>query len=140
MDAPTLPVSVDRNIGDPIDIKVDIVHPALVDVFPAATMIRTLAQHGEAIRGIHGHLQGVPINEEMSALRFRIGMAEEENASLRSRIKTMEVTNTITRRQEKRARMELERQLASVQESQRQDQENFRKLQDFVTSQLGRHS
>ncbi|GJQ96882.1 hypothetical protein Tco_0008021 [Tanacetum coccineum] len=140
MDAPTLPVYVENNLEDPIDIKVDTVHPAPVDVFPAATVVRTLAQHGEAIRGIHGHLQGVPINEEMSVLRFRMGMSEEENASLRGRIKTMEATNTITRRQEKRARMELERQLASIQESQRQDQENFKKLQEFVTSQLGRHS
>nr|GFB64548.1 hypothetical protein [Tanacetum cinerariifolium] len=86
------------------------------------------------------HLQGVPINEEMNALRFKIGMAEEENASLRSRIKTIEAIDTITRRQEKKARMELERQLASVQESQRQNQENFRKLQEFVTSQLRCHS
>ncbi|GKD62071.1 hypothetical protein Tco_1299580, partial [Tanacetum coccineum] len=140
MDAPTLPVSAERNLGDPIEIRVDIVHPTPVDVFPAVTMVRTLAQHGEAIRGIHGHLQRVPINEEMSALRFRMGMAEEENASLRGKIKTMEATNTVTRRQEKRARIELERQLASVQESHRQDQENFRKLQEFVTSQLGRHS
>ncbi|GJZ84496.1 hypothetical protein Tco_0649835 [Tanacetum coccineum] len=99
MDAPTLPVSAERNLGDPIEIRVDIVHPAPVDVFPAATVVRTLAQHGEAIRGIHGHLQGVPINEEMSALRFRMGMAEEENASLRGKIKTMEATDTVTRRQ-----------------------------------------
>ncbi|GJR10914.1 hypothetical protein Tco_0793566 [Tanacetum coccineum] len=139
MDASTLPISGKRNLRDPIEIRVDIVHPAPVDVFLAATVARTLVQHGEAIRSIHGHLQGVLINEEMSALRFRMGMAEEENASLRGRIKTMEATDTITRRQEKRARMELERQLASVQESQRQDQENFRKLQEFVTSQLGRH-
>ncbi|GJX36263.1 hypothetical protein Tco_0247820, partial [Tanacetum coccineum] len=94
MDAPTLPVSVERNLGDLIDIKVDIVHPTVVDVFPAAIV-------------------------EMSALRFRMGMAEEENASLRGRIKTMEATDTVIRRQEKRARMKLERQLASVQESQR---------------------
>ncbi|GJX83394.1 hypothetical protein Tco_0332875 [Tanacetum coccineum] len=140
MDAPTLPVSTKRNLGDPIEIRVDIVHPVPVDVFLAATVVRTIALHGEAIRGIHRHLKGVPINEEMSALRFRMGMAEEENASLRGKIKTMEATNTVTRRQEKRARMELERQLASFQESQRQDQENFRKLQEFVTSQLGRHS
>ncbi|GKB47266.1 hypothetical protein Tco_0898019, partial [Tanacetum coccineum] len=97
IDAPTLPISAERNLGDPIEIRVDIVHLAPVDVFPAATVI--------------------------SALRFRIGMAEEENASLCGKIKTMEATNTITHRQEKRARMELERQLASVQESQRQDQE-----------------
>nr|GEZ22154.1 hypothetical protein [Tanacetum cinerariifolium] len=140
MDAPTLPVYAEKNLGDPIKIRVDIVHPAPVDVFPAATVLRPLAQYEEAIRGIHGHLQGVPINEEMNALRFRMGMAEEDNASLRGRIKTMEAIDTITRRQEKRARMELERQLASFQESQRQDQENFRKLQEFVTSQLGHHS
>nr|GEY18935.1 hypothetical protein [Tanacetum cinerariifolium] len=115
MDAPTLPVSAEKNLGDPIEIRVDIVHPAPADVFLAATMVRTLAQH-------------------------RMGMAEEENSSLRDRIKTMEAIDTITRRQEKRARMELERQLASVQESQRQYQENFRKLQEFMTSQLGRHS
>nr|GEZ80276.1 hypothetical protein [Tanacetum cinerariifolium] len=47
------------------------------------TVVRPLAQHGEAIRGIHGHLQAVPINKEMNALRFRMGMAEDENASLR---------------------------------------------------------
>ncbi|GJZ00364.1 putative reverse transcriptase domain-containing protein [Tanacetum coccineum] len=140
MDAPTLPVSAERNLGDPIKIRVDIVHPIPVDVFLAVTVVRTLAQHGEAIRGVHGNLQGVPINEEVRALRFRMGMVEEENASLRGKIKTMEATNTITRRQEKRSHMELEPQLASVQESQRQDQENFRKLQEFVTSQLGRHS
>nr|GFC66934.1 hypothetical protein [Tanacetum cinerariifolium] len=140
MDAPTLHVPAEKNFRDPIEIKVDIVHPAPADVFPAATVVRTLAQHGEAIRGIHGHLQGVPINEEMNALRFRMGMAEEENASLRGRIKTIEAIDTITHRQEKRARMELEQQLASVQESQRQDQENFRKLHEFVTSQLGRNS
>nr|GFA23194.1 hypothetical protein [Tanacetum cinerariifolium] len=116
MDVPTLPVSAEKNLGDPIEIRVDIVHPAPADVFPAATVVRTLAQHGEAIRGIHGHLQRVPINEEMNALRFRMGIAEEENASLRGRIKTIEAIDTITRRQEKRARMELERQLASVQE------------------------
>nr|GEZ55422.1 hypothetical protein [Tanacetum cinerariifolium] len=91
MDAPTLPVSAKKNLGDPIKIRVDIVHPTLADVFLAATVVRTLAQHGEAIRGIHRHLQGVPINEEMNSLRFRIGMAEEENASLRGSIKTIEV-------------------------------------------------
>ncbi|GKA15131.1 hypothetical protein Tco_0694878 [Tanacetum coccineum] len=114
MGAPTLPVFAERNLGDLIKIRVEIVYPVPVDVFPAATVVRTLAQHGEAIRGIHGHLQGVPINEEMSAMRFRMGMVEEENASLRGRIKTMEATCIVTRRQEKRARMELERLLASV--------------------------
>nr|GEV80526.1 reverse transcriptase domain-containing protein [Tanacetum cinerariifolium] len=89
MDAPTLPVFAEKNLGDPIEIRVDIVHPALADVFPVATVVRTLAQHGEAIRGIHGYLQGMPINEEMNALRFRMGMAEEENVSLREAVQAM---------------------------------------------------
>nr|GEZ39228.1 hypothetical protein [Tanacetum cinerariifolium] len=109
MDAPTLPVSAEKNLGDPIEIRADIVLPAPADVFLAATVVRTLAQHEEAIRGIHGHLQGVPINEEMNALRFRMGMVEEENASLQGMIKTIEAIDTVTRRQEKKARMELER-------------------------------
>nr|GFA42899.1 hypothetical protein [Tanacetum cinerariifolium] len=117
MDVPTLPVSTKKNPGDPIDIRVDIVHPTPPDVFPTTTVVRTLAQHGEVIRGIHGHLEGVPINEKINALRFKMGMVEEENASLRGSIKTMEAIDTITRRQEKRARMELKRQLTSVQEN-----------------------
>nr|GFC35091.1 hypothetical protein [Tanacetum cinerariifolium] len=107
MDAPTLPISAEKNLGDPIEIRVDIVHPTPADVFPVVTV-------------------------EMNALRFRMGMVEEENASLRGSIKTMEAIDTITRRQEKRARMELKRQLTLVQESQRQDQENFRKLQEIM--------
>ncbi|GJS01539.1 hypothetical protein Tco_0318047 [Tanacetum coccineum] len=127
MAAPTILVFAEENIGDPIDIRVDIIHPEPVAAvaFPVVAVVRTQAQHGEAIRGIHEYLQGVPI--------------EEENASLRGKIKTMEAIEMITRSQEKRARMEMERQLASVQESLRQDQESFGKLQELVTSQLRRH-
>ncbi|GJR76466.1 hypothetical protein Tco_0088831 [Tanacetum coccineum] len=60
MDAPTLLVSAKKNLGDPIEIRVDIVHPAPVDVFTVATV--------------------------MSVLKFRMGMAEEENASPRGKI------------------------------------------------------
>ncbi|GKA25016.1 hypothetical protein Tco_0711049, partial [Tanacetum coccineum] len=139
MDAPTILVSADSfegNFGDDIDIGLDVAHPVPVaaDAFPVVTIVVILANHGEAIRGIHEYLQGVPI-EEMSTLRFRMGMAEAENASLRSTIRTMEAIETVTRSQERRTRMEL----ASVQESQRHDRENFRKLQELVTSQLGRH-
>ncbi|GJV85845.1 hypothetical protein Tco_1525743 [Tanacetum coccineum] len=140
MDAPTIPVSADSsegNFGDDIDIGLDVVHPVPVvtDVFHVVTIVVKLANHEEAIRGIHEYLQGVPIEEEMSTLRFKMGMAEAENASLRSRIRTMEAIETATRSQERRTRMEL----ASVQELQRQDRENFRKLQELVTSQLGSH-
>nr|GEU44083.1 hypothetical protein [Tanacetum cinerariifolium] len=82
--------------------------------FPAAAVVRTQAQHEEAIRGILEHLQGVPIEDEMSTLRFMMGMAEAENASLHGKIKTMEAIETITRSQEKRARMKMEQQLVSV--------------------------
>ncbi|GJW53587.1 hypothetical protein Tco_0097672 [Tanacetum coccineum] len=145
MDAPTILVSADSSEGnfeDAIDIGVDVVHPVPVVVvaLPAVTIVTTLARHREAIRGIHEHLQGVPIEEEMSTLSFRMGMAEAENASLRGKIKTMEAIETIIHSQERRTRMEMERPLASVQESQRQDQENLRKLQELVTSQLGRQS
>nr|GEZ11837.1 hypothetical protein [Tanacetum cinerariifolium] len=93
----------------------------------------------EAIRGILEHLQVVPIEEEMSTLRLRMGMAEAKNASLRGKIRTMEAIKMVTRSQEKRAYIEIERQLASVQESHRLDRENFRKLQELVTNQLRRH-
>nr|GEU90046.1 putative ribonuclease H-like domain-containing protein [Tanacetum cinerariifolium] len=116
MDAPTIPISAEENLRDPINIRVDIIHqePVTTIDFPAAAIVRTQAQHGEAIRGILEHLQGMPIEEEMSALRFRIGMDEVENTSLRGKIETLKAIETVTRSQEKMARMEIERQLASV--------------------------
>nr|GFB93190.1 hypothetical protein [Tanacetum cinerariifolium] len=63
----------EENLGDLIEIRVDVVHLTPVDVvvFPATTVVRTLAQHGKAIRGIQEHLLGVPIQEELTALRFK---------------------------------------------------------------------
>nr|GEV08327.1 hypothetical protein [Tanacetum cinerariifolium] len=65
-------------ILDAIDIGLDLDHPVpvVVDAFPVVTIVTILASHEEAIRGIHEYLQGVPIEEEMSTLRFRMGMAE----------------------------------------------------------------
>ncbi|GJX21396.1 hypothetical protein Tco_0224073 [Tanacetum coccineum] len=73
MATPTIFVPAEENLGDPIDIRVDIIHPELVATvaFPTAA-------------------------EEMSTLRFRMGMAEAENASLRGKIKTMEAIETVT--------------------------------------------
>ncbi|GKB48770.1 hypothetical protein Tco_0899523, partial [Tanacetum coccineum] len=144
IDAPTIAFSVDsskRNFRDAIDIGLDVDHlvPVTVDAFPAVTIVTILASLREVIQGIHEYLQGVPIEEEMSTLRFRMGMVEAENASLRGKIRTMEAIEMVTRSQERRTRREMERQLASVQESQRQDRENFKKLQELVTSQLGSH-
>nr|GEU71274.1 DUF3741-associated sequence motif protein [Tanacetum cinerariifolium] len=103
MAAPTIFVSVEENLGDPIDIKVDIVNPEPVAAvsFPASSVVRTQAQHAKAIRGIQEHLLGVPIQEELTSLRFRVDIANTENASLRARIKTMEAIEKITRNREK---------------------------------------
>nr|GEX02208.1 putative reverse transcriptase domain-containing protein [Tanacetum cinerariifolium] len=57
----------------------------------------------EAIRGIHEQLLGVPIQEELTALRFRVDIAKAENASLRARIKTTEAIEKITRKRERQA-------------------------------------
>ncbi|GKB91548.1 hypothetical protein Tco_0963820, partial [Tanacetum coccineum] len=51
-----------------------------------------------------------------------------------------EAIEKITHNRERQARVKIEQQLAAVQESQRQDREDFRKLKELVTSQLGRHS
>ncbi|GKA00835.1 hypothetical protein Tco_0673500 [Tanacetum coccineum] len=109
--APTIPVSAEENLGDPIEIMVDVVHPAPVDavVFPVATVVRTLAQHGDAIRGIQEHLLGVPIQEELTALRFMVDVAKVENASLRATISTMEAIERVTRNHKRLAHIEIER-------------------------------
>nr|GEX17493.1 hypothetical protein [Tanacetum cinerariifolium] len=76
--APTIPVSADSskgNFNDAIDIGVDVFHPVplvAVDFF-VVTIVTTLSRHGKAIRGTHEHLQGVPIEEDMSTLRCRMG-------------------------------------------------------------------
>nr|GEY08346.1 hypothetical protein [Tanacetum cinerariifolium] len=117
--APTIPVSTKENLRDPIGIRVDIIHPDPVAAvaFPAAVVVRTQAQHREAIRGIQDHLLGVPIQEEPTALRFRVDIAEAENASLRARIKITEAIEKITRNRETHARIKIEQQLAAIQES-----------------------
>ncbi|GKG33943.1 hypothetical protein Tco_0434102, partial [Tanacetum coccineum] len=64
----------------------------------------------------------------MTALRFRVDIAEAENASLRTRIKTNEAVEKITHNHKRLARIGIEQQLAAVQESHHQDREDFRKL------------
>nr|GEU71632.1 hypothetical protein [Tanacetum cinerariifolium] len=104
----TISDSAKENLGDLINIRMDIIHPEPVDAvaFPTAAVL----------------------------FRFRVDIAEAENASLHARIKTMEVIENITRKRERQARVEIEQQLAVVQESQRQDRENFRKLKELVTN------
>nr|GEV15067.1 hypothetical protein [Tanacetum cinerariifolium] len=110
--SPTILVSAEKNLGDPIDIRVDIIHPEpIVSVaFPAASI------------------------EELTTLRFRVDIAEVENTSLRARIKTTEAIKKITRNRERQARIKTEQKLTAVQESYLQDQEDFRKLKELATS------
>nr|GEX22702.1 putative reverse transcriptase domain-containing protein [Tanacetum cinerariifolium] len=91
MDAPTIPVSAEENLGDPIDIRVDIIHlePAAAVAFPAM--------------------------------------------AFRARIKTTNAIEKITRNRKRQVHDKMEQQLTEVQESQRQDRENFRKLQEGHT-------
>nr|GEV31439.1 hypothetical protein [Tanacetum cinerariifolium] len=94
MAMPIILVTVDsyeESFRDTIDIGVDVIHlaPVTLVVFPAATVVMTLAQHGEAIRVIHEHLLEVPIQEELRALSDRVDIAKAESASLRATIRTM---------------------------------------------------
>nr|GEY27213.1 hypothetical protein [Tanacetum cinerariifolium] len=88
MVAPTILVSAEENLRDPIDIRINIIHlePITAITFLAAAIVRTQAQHEEAIWGINKNLLGVRRQEELSALRFRADITEAENASLRARI------------------------------------------------------
>ncbi|GJS02938.1 putative reverse transcriptase domain-containing protein, partial [Tanacetum coccineum] len=93
MATPTIPVSAEGNLRDPIDIRMDIIHlePIAVVAFPAAT-------------------------EELMALRFRIDIAEAEITSLRARNKTTEAIEKITHNRERQAREKMEHQLGLIQE------------------------
>ncbi|GKD09634.1 hypothetical protein Tco_1189319, partial [Tanacetum coccineum] len=62
MAAPTIPVFAKENLVDPIKIRVDVVHPALIAAvaYPAATVVRTLALHGKVISGVQERLLEMP--------------------------------------------------------------------------------
>nr|GEY89320.1 hypothetical protein [Tanacetum cinerariifolium] len=116
MAAPTIHVSAKKNLGDPIDIRVDIVHskPVAAVAFPATAVVRTQVQHQEAIRGIQEHLLGVTIQEDLTSLRFRVDIAEAENTSLHARIKTTESIEKITRNRKTQDHINIVQQLATV--------------------------
>nr|GEW81995.1 hypothetical protein [Tanacetum cinerariifolium] len=86
MAAPIIYISVEENLRDSINIKVDIIHPEPITAiaFPAAAV------------------------EELTALIFRVDIAEAENDSLRAKIKTTEAIEKITHSQDRRDRMKME--------------------------------
>ncbi|GJQ94272.1 hypothetical protein Tco_0005411 [Tanacetum coccineum] len=89
--APTIPVFAEENLGDPIDIRMDIIHLEHVDVvtFPTAA-------------------------EELMALRFRVDIKKAENDSLHASIKTTKAIKKITCNCERQACIKIEQQLAAV--------------------------
>nr|GEV12534.1 hypothetical protein [Tanacetum cinerariifolium] len=142
MVAPTTPVSVDsfeRSFRDTINIDVDVIHPmplALV-FFLAATVVMTLAQQEEAIRGIQEHLIEVRIQEELRALRDKVDVSEAESASLHATIRTMRPVEMVLCnriKDERQTHIKIKRQLALVQESDRQDRKDFK---EFMTGKYG---
>nr|GEZ93310.1 hypothetical protein [Tanacetum cinerariifolium] len=145
MAAPTISISVDsfeEIFEDTIDIAVDVTHPVPVAlaIFSTAMVVMSLAQYGKAIWGIHENLLQIPIQEELRALRDKVKIAEPERATLRATIRKIWAVKMSLRkriRDERQTRMEIKRQLASVQESYRQDREDFKKIKDFMTSQFG---
>ncbi|GKA42061.1 hypothetical protein Tco_0734721 [Tanacetum coccineum] len=152
MDAPAVSVSVvslEESFRDTIRIGMDVTHPMPVTlvVFLASTVMMRLAQHEEAIRRIQKHLLEMPTQEELRALRDMVDVVEAERATLRATIRTTGAIETSLRncmRDKRQTRIEIERQLALVQEELTQsrmsyfhDREYFKKLKDFMTSQFG---
>ncbi|GKE57238.1 hypothetical protein Tco_1496423, partial [Tanacetum coccineum] len=101
MVAPDVSASADspeESFGDTIEIGVDVIHPVPVTlaVFPALTVVMRLAEHGEAIQGIHERLLVMPtqrweeIKEELRALKERAYIAETERITLRTRVRSLE--------------------------------------------------
>ncbi|GKE99771.1 hypothetical protein Tco_0023122, partial [Tanacetum coccineum] len=151
MDAPAVyvfVVSLEESFRDTIMIGMDVTHPMPITsaVFPASTVVMRLAQHEEAIRRIQKHFLEMPTQEELRALRDRVDVVEAERATLHATIRTTGAIETSLRnciRDKRQTRIEIERQLALVQEeltqsriSHRQDREDFKKLEDFMTSQF----
>ncbi|GJR34451.1 hypothetical protein Tco_1210135 [Tanacetum coccineum] len=102
MAAPTIPISAKENLGDPIEIRVDVVHPVpvIVVAFPAAT-------------------RWEEIEEELLTLRERENRAETEGITLRARVRSLEVVETWLHgivKDEREARERIKCQLGLIQE------------------------
>nr|GEW46750.1 reverse transcriptase domain-containing protein [Tanacetum cinerariifolium] len=94
MAAPTTPVSAEENLGDLIDIRMDIIHlePVAAIIFPTATIVRTLSRHGRA---------------------------KTKGINLRARVRSLELVETWLHgivRDEREARERIESQLGLIQE------------------------
>nr|GEX42183.1 hypothetical protein [Tanacetum cinerariifolium] len=78
MAAPTIPISADENLRDPIDSRVDIIHLEPV----ADRLLEMPTQSWEEIE------------EELLTLRERANKAETEGITLRARVRSLELIET----------------------------------------------
>ncbi|GJS87752.1 hypothetical protein Tco_0770388 [Tanacetum coccineum] len=76
--APTIPVYAEENLGDPIEIMVDIVHP---------TPVTAVAFHAATVEEIE---EGLLTLRE----RERANRVETEGITLRARVRSLEVVET----------------------------------------------
>ncbi|GKE52105.1 hypothetical protein Tco_1487261, partial [Tanacetum coccineum] len=102
MATPTIPVSAEENLGEPIDIRMDIIHPEPVTTvaFPAVTRWKE-------------------IEEELLTLREIASRAETEGITLCARVRSLELIQTWLHgivRDEREARERIERQFGLIQE------------------------
>nr|GEX38975.1 reverse transcriptase domain-containing protein [Tanacetum cinerariifolium] len=70
--------------------------------------LKPLLFDAPSVRSVQEHLLGVPIQEDLTALRNRVDIVEVENASLCAMIRTMEAIKTITHNHDRLARIEIE--------------------------------
>nr|GFB21913.1 hypothetical protein [Tanacetum cinerariifolium] len=118
-----------ESLGDPIDIRMNIIHlePVVVVAFPVAIIVKTLARHGEVIGSIQERLLEMPIQrweeikEELliQRERERTSRAKTEGITLRARVRSLERIETWFHgivRDEREDRERLERQLGLIQE------------------------
>nr|GEW35178.1 putative reverse transcriptase domain-containing protein [Tanacetum cinerariifolium] len=102
MAAPIIPIFAEENLMDLIDIRMNIIRPEPVAVvaFPAVTVVRTLARHGEVIGGIQERLLEMPthrweeIEEEQLTQREKASRVETKGITLRARVRSLELINT----------------------------------------------
>nr|GFB45069.1 hypothetical protein [Tanacetum cinerariifolium] len=123
----TIHVPAKENLGDSIDIRMNIIYLQLVVVFafPATTVVRTLVRHGEVIGGIQEQLLEMPIQrweeieEELLTQRERASKAETEGITLRARVRSLKLMETWFHgivRDDRDASERLEHQLGLIQE------------------------
>ncbi|GKC62598.1 hypothetical protein Tco_1095196 [Tanacetum coccineum] len=103
MAAPTIHVFAEENLGDLIDIRMDIIHPEPVAAIAFPTSIVVGGDRGGAA----------------DSERKRANKAETEGITLRARVRSLELIETWLHgivRDEREARERMERQLGLIQE------------------------